>query len=222
MNQIRRTDGTVFTPSKILSVGLNYAEHIEEMRSKRTSEPVIFLKPNSALVPLAEPVQIPTQYGSVHHEIELCVLIGKPGFHISEEKAMDLIGGFGVALDLTLRDIQKKAKERGHPWAIAKGFKGACPVSDFVPAHQVKDAQNLQLTLTVNGKIRQNGNTRQMLFRIPELIAYVSQFFPLEAGDLLLTGTPSGVGPLFPNDSIKAEIESIAVVETRCVGWEHD
>ncbi len=222
MKQIERTDGAVFTPSKILAVGLNYAEHIEEMRSRRTSEPVIFLKPNSALASLREPVQIPTQYGSVHHEIELCVLIEKPGFQVSEEKAMDLVGGYGVALDLTLRDIQKKAKERGHPWAIAKGFKGACPVSEFVPVHQVKNVQNLQLTLTVNGQVRQSGNTAQMLFRIPELIAYVSRFFPLEAGDLLLTGTPSGVGPLFPNDTIKAEIESIAAIETKCAGWEDE
>ncbi len=221
MNQVKRMDGNVFTPSKILAVGLNYAEHIEEMRSKRTAEPVIFMKPNSALTSLDAPIQIPTHYGTVHHEIELCVLIEKPAFHISVENAMEIVGGYGAALDLTLRDIQKKAKERGHPWAIAKGFKGACPVSGFVPARQIENPQNLQLTLTVNGTVRQNGNTAQMLFRIPELIAYVSRFFPLEAGDLLLTGTPSGVGPLMPGDSVKAEIESVAAIETKCVGWDN-
>ncbi len=219
MIQIQRTDGTNFTPSKILAVGLNYAQHIEEMRSKRTAEPVIFLKPNSALASLQEPVRIPTQYGAVHHEIELCVLITKEAFQISEQEATHSIGGYGLALDLTLRDIQKKAKERGHPWAIAKGFKGACPVSPFVPADQVADSQNLELTLKVNGQVRQNGNTRQMLFRIPELIAYVSRFFPLEPGDLLLTGTPSGVGPLLPGDSIEARIESVAEIKTECVSW---
>ncbi len=222
MNRIKRADGVSFTPGKILAVGLNYAEHIEEMRSKRTHEPVIFLKPNSALASLNEPVRIPTQYGAVHHEIELCILIEKPAFGISAEKAMGIVGGYAVALDLTLRDIQKKAKERGHPWAIAKGFKGACPVSDFVLANQVRDPHNLQLTLTVNDRIRQNGNTKQMLFRIPELISYVNQFFPLETGDLLLTGTPSGVGPLQPGDAIKAEIESVAIVQTKCTGWEND
>ena len=221
MNSIKRTDGVSFTPSKILAIGLNYAEHIEEMRSKRTKEPVIFLKPNSALASLNRPVQIPTRYGAVHHEIELCVLIEKPAFQIDAENAMEIVGGYAVALDLTLRDIQKKAKERGHPWAIAKGFKGACPVSEFVLPSQVNDPQNLRLTLTVNGNVRQNGHTGQMLFRIPELIAYVSQFFPLEAGDLILTGTPSGVGPLTPGDAIKAEIESVGSVETKCVGWEH-
>ncbi len=219
MIQIQRTDGTNFTPSKILAVGLNYAQHIEEMRSKRTAEPVIFLKPNSALASLQEPVRIPTQYGAVHHEIELAVLIEKAAFDISENEAVTIIGGYGLALDLTLRDIQKKAKERGHPWAIAKGFKGACPVSPFVPADQISEAQDLELTLKVNGQVRQNGNTRQMLFRIPELIAYVSRFFPLEPGDLLLTGTPSGVGPLMPGDSVFAQIESIASIETKCVGW---
>lgn len=219
MNTIKRTDGIVFTPSKVIGIGLNYSEHIAEMQSKRTNDPVIFVKPNSAVVSIYDPIKIPTIYGAVHHEIELAVLIDKTGFNIPQEKAMDYVGGFGLALDLTLRDLQKKAKERGHPWAIAKGFNGACPVSEFVPANQISNPQNLKLQLTVNGSERQNGNTNQMLFKIPELIAYVSKFFPFEPGDVILTGTPSGVGPLMPGDRLKAVIESVATVQTTCVGW---
>ncbi|NOX89454.1 MAG: fumarylacetoacetate hydrolase family protein [Calditrichaeota bacterium] len=221
MKQVRMIDGRTFTPSKIIGIGLNYSEHITEMQSKRTSEPVIFLKPNSAVCSLYEPVPIPTNRGAVHHEIELAVLIGKSGFNVSEQEAPEYIAGFGMALDLTLRDIQKKAKERGHPWAIAKGFKNACPVSDFFPKKQFNNPQKLELKLTVNGTIRQHGNTEQMLFKIPELIAYVSKFFPLEPGDIILTGTPSGVGPLTPGDIIEAEIEGIANIQTKCVSWNH-
>ena len=217
MNTIQRTDGTTFTPSKVIGIGLNYSEHIAEMQSKRTSDPVIFVKPNSAVTPIYEPIKIPSIYGAVHHEIELAVLIDKTGFEISQKEAMNFVGGFGLALDLTLRDMQKKAKERGHPWAIAKGFKGACPVSEFIPTSQIADPQNLELKLTVNDIVRQNGNTNQMLFKIPELIAYVSKFFPFEPGAIILTGTPSGVGPVIPGDRLKAYIQTIANVQTICV-----
>ncbi len=222
MNSVHLINGASFTPSKIIGIGLNYAEHITEMQSQRTQEPVIFLKPNSALCRIDEPIEIPQNFGAVHHEIELAVLIGQAGFQIPQEQAMDYVGGFGLALDLTLREVQKKAKERGHPWAIAKGFKNACPVSEFFPKEQVENPQNLNLKLTVNGQVRQQGNTNQMLFQIPELIAYVSRFFPLEAGDILLTGTPSGVGPLHPGDVIEAEIEALVNIQTKVVGWNHE
>lgn len=221
MNTVRLINDNHYSPSKIVAVGLNYSEHIAEMHSKRAEEPVIFMKPNSSLCRIYEPIAIPTEYGSVHHEIELAVLIGKAGFEITEAQAMEHVVGYGIALDLTLRDVQKKAKDRGHPWAIAKGFKNSCPVSDFFPAEQIEDPQNLELKLIVNGQLRQQGNTRQMLFKIPELIAYISKFFPLEEGDILLTGTPSGVGPLQPGDVLEAEIESIANVQTKIVGWNH-
>ncbi|MCD6376186.1 MAG: fumarylacetoacetate hydrolase family protein [Caldisericaceae bacterium] len=221
MNKVRLINDNHYSPSKIVAVGLNYSEHIAEMQSKRADEPVIFMKPNSALCRIYEPIAIPTEYGSVHHEIELAVLIGKAGFEIAESEAMHHVAGYGIALDLTLRDMQKKAKERGHPWAIAKGFKNACPVSDFFPAEQIENAHNLDLKLIVNGKLRQKGNTRQMLFKIPELIAYISKFFPLEEGDILLTGTPSGVGPLKSGDVVEAEIESLANVQTKIVSLNH-
>ncbi len=222
MNSVKRTDGKIFTPSKIIGVGLNYSEHIAEMRSQRTADPVLFLKPNSALASINQPIRIPTAYGAVHHEIELAVLIGRAGFHIPADQAFRHVGGYALALDLTLRDVQRKAKEKGHPWAVAKGFRGACPVSDFVPAEHVANPQNLELTLSINQTLRQNGNTNQMLFTIPELIAYASRFFPLEEGDILLTGTPSGVGPLVPGDRISAKIEAVAQVETTCLDWGND
>ncbi len=222
MNSVKRTDGKIFTPSKIIGVGLNYSEHIAEMRSQRTSDPVLFLKPNSALAPVDQPIRIPTAFGAVHHEIELAVLIGKPGFNIPVDQALRHVGGYALALDLTLRDVQRKAKDKGHPWAIAKGFRGACPVSDFVPAERIADPQNLELTLSINQNLRQKGNTNQMLFTIPELIAYASRFFPFEEGDILLTGTPSGVGPLVQGDQISAKIESVAQIKTTCLGWEND
>ncbi|WP_456408623.1 fumarylacetoacetate hydrolase family protein [Caldithrix abyssi] len=222
MNTVRLIEDGHFTPSKIIGVGLNYSEHIAEMKSKRSDEPVIFIKPNSALCRIYEPIAIPLHYGAVHHEIELAVLIGKAGFEISEDQAMDYVAGFGIALDLTLRDVQKRAKDQGRPWAIAKGFKNACPISDFFKKEQIQNPQNLELKLIVNGQLRQKGNTNQMLFKIPELIVYVSKFFPLEAGDILLTGTPSGVGPLQPGDMVEVEIESIANVQTKIVGWSHE
>ncbi len=219
MNQIQLIGGKSFTPTKVIGIGLNYAEHISEMNSNRTKNPVIFVKPNSAVCPLRDPIAIPVHLGAVHHEVELAVLIGRAGFNIPENNSLDHIAGYGIALDLTLRDIQKKAKENGHPWAIAKGFRNACPLSEFFPAEQVSDPQNLGLKLTVNGEVRQQGNTNQMLFKIHELVAYVSQFFPLEPGDVILTGTPKGVGPLQPGDTLLAEIESLASIQTKVVSW---
>ncbi len=221
MHQVRLIDNGLFTPGKIIGVGLNYAEHISEMNSKRSQTPVIFLKPNSALCSINEPIAIPLDFGSVHHEIELAVLLGGSAFNIKEEQALNYVAGYGLALDLTLRDVQLKAKQKGHPWAIAKGFKNACPVSDFFPKEQVKDVQNLELRLTVNGQLRQQGNTNQMLFTIPELIAYVSRFLPIEAGDILLTGTPAGVGPLKPGDVVEAEIAELVNIQTKIVSWDY-
>ncbi len=214
MYSIRFNNGKTLTPSKIVCVGRNYAKHIEEMKSSRTKDPVLFLKPNSALCDAGKPLQIPTQHGAVHHEIELAICIGKGGQNISRERVPEHIAGFGLALDLTLRDMQSVAKEKGLPWAVTKGFDGACPVSEFVPAEQVTNAQELDLELKLNGTLRQKGNTRQMIFTIPALISYISRFFTLEEGDLILTGTPAGVGPLTSGDRIEAAIEGVAKTET--------
>ena len=217
MNHINFKDGNVYTPSKIVCIGLNYAAHIEEMASKRSGTPVIFLKPNSALHPVEQAIPIPTDAGAVHHEVELAVCIGKKGSQIAEENVFDHVAGYGLALDLTLRDMQKSAKDKGHPWAIAKGFDHSCPVSSFVPKDNIKDVNNLDIKLELNNVLRQDGNTSQMIFKLPQLISYISRFYTLEEGDIILTGTPSGVGPIRPGDRIHASISNVADIETTII-----
>ena len=217
MKQITLSDNRLLTPTKIVCVGLNYTAHIEEMASKRSKTPVIFLKPNSALHPIQTPIPIPTDAGAVHHEVELAVCLGKGGSHIAERDVFDHIAGYGLALDLTLRDMQKEAKEAGRPWAIAKGFDHSCPVSDFVLKNEINDVDNLDLKLELNGNLRQQGNTAQMIFKLPQLIAYISRFYTLEEGDIILTGTPAGVGPLHVGDKIHATISEVANIETTVV-----
>ncbi len=214
MKQIHFQDGTSFTPTKIVCVGRNYAKHIEEMKSTATKDPVLFLKPNSSIHPFTEPLPIPTNFGEVHHEIELAVCIGQSATNVTPEQAEQCIAGYGIALDLTLRDVQSEAKKAGLPWAVAKGFDNSCPISEFVNVKVVKDAHNLELELKVNDEIRQQGNTSHMLFRIPKLIAYASRFYTFEPGDIFLTGTPAGVGPLTVGDRIEAKIEHVGAFET--------
>ena len=213
INKLFFNDGREFTPSKIVCVGRNYSEHIIEMQSEKTEEPVLFLKPNSALCNLAAPLLIPENMGDVHHEIELAICIGKTGNNISVDRVEDYIAGYGIALDLTLRDIQSIAKKKGLPWAVAKGFDYSCPVSQFFPKN-IKDAQNLKISLMKNNNLMQSGNTNQMIFKIDQLISYISGIFSLESGDIILTGTPAGVGPLNNGDMLTCHLEGIATVKT--------
>lgn len=213
MNKITFDDGREFFPSKIVAVGRNYSDHIKEMHSEKTKDPVLFLKPNSALCNLEEPLSIPDNMGEVHHEIELAVCIGMDCKNIPPDQAAAYIAGYGIALDLTLRDIQAHAKKKGLPWAVAKGFDNSCPVSKFY-VKEISRAQNLSLSLIKNGQQKQSGNTNQMIFKIDELISYISGIFSLESGDIILTGTPAGVGPLNRGDIILTEIEGITSIET--------
>ncbi len=209
---------TLYTPEKIIGVGRNYDAHIKEMHATPTGEPVLFIKPPTTLCPLSEDIVIPTRYGSVHHEVELAVLISRGGSAIDENAAMEHIGGYGLALDLTLRDMQSTAKKKGLPWAIAKGFDGACPISGhFVAREKVADPHGLAISLRVNGETRQQGTTAHMIFRLPFLISYISRFFTLKSGDIILTGTPSGVGPLRDGDRLDLSLEAVAKVQTRVV-----
>lgn len=187
---------------KVVCVGLNYAAHVKEMASKPTVEPMLFIKPPAALTPLADPLFIPEGLGSVHFETELAILIGSELSHCGEAEVPDAIAGLGVALDLTLRDLQTQLREAGHPWEKAKGWDGACPVSPFVRPDVLPDLQNIQLKLEQNGEVKQNGNTSRMLTPVLPLIAYMSRFFSLSPGDVILTGTPEGVGPLRPGDEL--------------------
>lgn len=217
MKTIKFINGSEMIPSKIIGIGLNYVKHINEMKSVQQKEPVIFLKPNSCLHDILQPIPIPKNNGSVHHEIELAVCIGKEGSNIPAEIAENYIAGFGLALDLTLRDIQGKAKDSGLPWTIAKGFDHSCPVSQFVNKDTVSDYNNLDLMLSVNDTVRQNSNTANMIFKVPFLIQYISRYFTLMEGDLIITGTPEGVGPLQEGDQIEGRISDITEIRTTII-----
>ena len=202
---------------KVVCVGLNYRDHISEMGGQAASEPVLFMKPSTALASLEKPVAIPVAYGACHHEAEMAVLIGEQLTECTEQQAEDAIVGIGVALDLTLRELQTQLKQKGHPWDKAKGFDGACAASAFVERARVPDLQNVQIRLTLNGEVRQESNTRLMITPVPQLLAYISRFFTLMPGDIVLTGTPAGVGPLEPGDQLTVELVDLISVSTSVV-----
>ena len=204
-----------FAVGKIVCLGRNYSEHIKELGNAVPDKPVIFIKPSTSIIPDGGTVVIPDYSNDCHHEVELALLIGLTGKNIPENKAMGHIAGYGVAIDMTLRDVQSAQKEKGLPWEIAKGFDTSCPLSDFVPATRVKDPHNLQLTLTVNGETRQNGNTSFMMRSIPQIIAEMSEIFTLEAGDVILTGTPAGVSRIESGDVLAGEIEQVGRIEVK-------
>jgi len=198
-----------FPIGKILCIGRNYADHIKELGNEMPERPVIFMKPASSVIGEGEQIVIPAYSNDCHHEAELALLIGTGGKDIPANQAMSHLAGFGVAIDLTLRDVQSEQKKKGLPWEIAKGFDTACPLSTFVPAASVSDPQDLRITLSVNGEPRQDGSTSLMIHRMPELISYLSGIFTLEQGDLILTGTPAGVGPIKSGDQVVAEIAQV-------------
>jgi len=204
-----KLNGRDIPVGKVVCIGRNYAEHIKELGNQTPDKPVIFIKPASAIVPSGGTIVIPNYSDDCHHEIELAVLIGKSAKNVTAAEAPDYVSGYAVALDLTLRDVQSAQKSKGLPWEIAKAFDTSCPISDFVPAGQVTDPQNLQLKLTVSGEVRQDGNTRDMMRSIAELIAAASSYFTMEEGDILLTGTPSGVGRIASGDQLEASIEQV-------------
>jgi len=211
-------DGTpVHLPlGKIVCVGRNYAEHARELNNPVPDEPLLFIKPATSAVHITRPLQAPLDQGEVHFETELAVLIGRPLTHASAREVEAAILGYGLALDLTLRDVQSKLKEKGQPWERAKAFDGACPLSPFVPAEKLPEG-NIHFTLDVNGQRQQTGDTDDMLNPILPLIAHMSKHFTLEPGDVVLTGTPKGVGPLVSGQTLSLELEDLLFVETHVV-----
>jgi 2-keto-4-pentenoate hydratase/2-oxohepta-3-ene-1,7-dioic acid hydratase in catechol pathway len=194
---------------KILCIGRNYVDHIKELGNDMPDRPVIFMKPASCVIGEGEQIVIPPYSSDCHHEAELALLIGTGGKDIPVGEALGHLSGYGVAIDLTLRNVQAEQKKKGLPWEIAKGFDTACPLSAFVPAASVPNPQDLRITLSVNGAPRQDGSTALMIHRIPELIGYLSSIFTLEPGDIILTGTPAGVGPITSGDTVVAEISQV-------------
>jgi len=198
---------------KVVCLARNYAEHIRELDNEVPDKPVLFIKPATSIIGEGETVVIPPYSRDCHHEVELAVLIGKWGKNISEEDALAHVAGYGVALDMTLRDVQNELKQKGWPWEAAKAFDTSCPLSDFVPAADVADPHRLRITLKVNGELRQDSSTACMMRRIPAIIRDVSALFTLEVGDVILTGTPAGVGPVAGGDRLTAEIEEVGRLE---------
>ncbi|MGD8394175.1 MAG: fumarylacetoacetate hydrolase family protein [Candidatus Eiseniibacteriota bacterium] len=194
------------TVGTIVAVGRNYDAHAREMGAAPSARPLLFLKPASALVTDGGTVRRPVFSQLLHHELELVVAIGHGGGAIDAADALAHVLGYAVGLDMTLRDVQDEAKRRGHPWAVAKGFDTAAPVSALVPADRIHDPSRLELELLVNGERRQHGWTRDMILDVPHLIAYISSIFRLERGDLIFTGTPEGVGPVAPGDRLEARL----------------
>jgi 2-keto-4-pentenoate hydratase/2-oxohepta-3-ene-1,7-dioic acid hydratase in catechol pathway len=198
--------GEQISVGKIICIGRNYAEHAREMKSEVPSVPVFFLKPSTAIVRSGGEIVLPAISNDVHHEVELTVLIGKDGSTIPQSTAAGHIAGYGIGLDMTLRDVQEDAKKKGLPWTLAKGFDTSAPVSDFVPAHDVVNAGSFVVHLAVNGSVRQHAGTGDMIFPVDKLIAYVSQFVTLERGDVIFTGTPHGVARVQSGDHLEASL----------------
>ena len=189
---------------KLLCIGRNYADHAAEMNREAPDEPMVFLKPTSALIRTGGTVELPPQSQEVHHEVELVAVIGKEGKNISRDEVLDHVAAYAVGLDMTARDLQATAKEQRHPWSVAKGFDTFAPLGPLTSAAAVEDPQDLRIRLSVNGEVRQNASTRRLLFPVGELVQYCSQIFTLSPGDLLYTGTPSGVGPVADGDELEA------------------
>lgn len=192
---------------KIICIGRNYAAHIEELNNERPSEPVIFTKPDTALLRNNAPFYHPEYSQDIHHEVEIVLKICKEGKAVQEKFAHKYYNEIALGIDFTARDLQSKAKEKGLPWALAKGFNGSAPISDFVTKSTFQDINNLSFGLKKNGEWVQKGNTQLMLFRFDYIISYISQFITLRKGDLIFTGTPEGVGKVNIGDKLEGFIE---------------
>nr|WP_294930673.1 fumarylacetoacetate hydrolase family protein [uncultured Flavobacterium sp.] len=192
---------------KIICIGRNYTNHIEELKNEKPSEPVIFMKPDSAVLLKQHPFVIPEFSEDIHHEIEIVVKINKVGKYIEPKFAHKYYDEISVGIDFTARDLQTKLKEKGLPWEKAKAFDGSAVIGDFLPKSLFSSVENITFELTNNAKTVQRGNTSLMLWKIEELISYVSQFFTLKIGDVIFTGTPAGVAAVKPNDVLEGFLE---------------
>jgi 2-keto-4-pentenoate hydratase/2-oxohepta-3-ene-1,7-dioic acid hydratase in catechol pathway len=192
---------------KIICIGLNYRQHAMEMGWELPKEPVVFMKPDSALLKNNKPFFLPGFSENIHYEVEVVVKISKLGKSIAAKYASRYFDEVTLGIDITARDIQGRNSAAGYPWELSKGFDGAAPVGTFIPVSTVKDINNLDFRLDINGKTVQKSNTSDLIFGISEIIEYVSRFFTLKTGDLIFTGTPSGVGQLHRNDNLVAYLE---------------
>ena len=210
---------------KIVCVGRNYADHAKELNNPVPEQPLLFIKPATAAVSMADGFAVPVDKGPCHYELEMSVLIGKPLTAASRDQVIEAVAGIGLGFDLTLRALQDQLKQQGHPWERAKAFDGSCPLSAFVTieaaieknktAEDTIDLQDITLQLQRNGSLQQSGHTKDMLFPVVDLIAEISESFSLLPGDVVLTGTPAGVGPLTRGDKLLARLGDYLCVESR-------
>ena len=192
---------------KIICIGRNYTDHIKELSNEKPTDPVVFLKPDTSILLKGQPFFIPEFSQDVHHEVEILVRINRIGKHIQTKFAHKYYDEIGLGIDFTARDLQAKLKAKGLPWEKAKGFDGAAVIGKWLPKESLPHVDELNFSLTKNGKTVQSGSSRLMLWKVDELIAYVSQFFTLKIGDILFTGTPAGVGPVALNDNLVGTLE---------------
>jgi 2-keto-4-pentenoate hydratase/2-oxohepta-3-ene-1,7-dioic acid hydratase in catechol pathway len=199
---------------KIICIGRNYAKHIEELANEKPESPVVFLKPDSAILPKKNPFFIPSFSDDVHYEVEVLIKINKVGKHIAAKFAHKYYDEIGLGIDFTARDLQEKCKEKGLPWEKAKAFDGSAVIGVFYPKEEF-DLDNLKFQLLKNDEIVQDGNTNAMLWKTDALISYVSKYFTLKKGDIIFTGTPAGVGKVVENDVLKGVIEGCEAFEIK-------
>ncbi|GKW48318.1 fumarylacetoacetate hydrolase family protein [Halomonas sp. NCCP-2165] len=215
----RFTDGQDFSQAlgKIVCVGRNYVDHAKELDNPVPSEPLLFMKPATSAVALDEPIDAPFSRGEVHFETELALLIGETLSEATAAEAERGVVGIGLALDLTLRDVQSRLKEKGHPWEVAKAFDGACPLSNFLRLERVPNWSALTFSLDIDGERRQYGEGADMIFPVATLLAEISRHFTLEPGDVVITGTPAGVGELPRGSELHFTLTGGLEVVTRVV-----
>ncbi|GGZ81233.1 fumarylacetoacetate hydrolase family protein [Algibacter mikhailovii] len=192
---------------KLICIGRNYTEHIKELENEKPEDPVVFLKPDTAILLKKQPFFIPDFSDDVHYEVEILVKINRLGKHIDKRFAHKYYDEIGLGIDFTARDLQRKLKEKGLPWEKAKSFDGAAVLGQWIPKNELQDVNDIQFSLKKNDEIVQNGNSSHMLWKIDELIEYVSKYFTLKIGDIIFTGTPAGVGKVMANDRLKGFIE---------------
>ena len=207
--------GGLFAVRRVYCVGRNYAEHVVEMGNDTRDPPFFFGKPADAIVVGGADIPYPGQTADLHHEIELVVAIGKDGSDIAAGDALDHVYGYAAGLDMTRRDLQAQAKKAGRPWDMAKGFDQSAPIGTIEPASAIGHPDSGAITLAVNGTERQRGDLADQIWNVPETIAYLSQFVALRAGDIIMTGTPAGVGAVVRGDVLEGAIAGVGTVRTR-------
>ena len=193
---------------KLICIGRNYSEHIKELENEKPTDPVIFLKPDTAILVKKQPFFIPDFSNDVHHEVEILVKINKVGKYIDKKFAHKYYDEIGLGIDFTARDLQSKLKEKGLPWEKAKAFDGAAVIGNWINVSDIQDVNNINFSLQKNDEIVQKGNTSHMLWKIDEIIEYVSKYFTLKIGDIIFTGTPAGVGKVITNDKLIGYLEN--------------